>query len=178
MHASDVRTELLESGHSSWNTGSRGLGLCVPLPCWVQKEECGASHEETRPAAVHPDLGVEGLIDVDPIVLAVRQGVGAPLPDEAGRRVGVDGTAQEHCLLLVEIASNIAHRLVHCQHGLVQVCKDTAPVESGPADPKAGGWVFWQPAGKAKPPSRDASREPDALPAHKLDHPLEAGEWT
>lgn len=88
------------------------------------------SHEETKPAAAHPDLGVEGLIDVDPIVLAVRQGVQAPLPDEAGRWVGVDRTAQEHRLLLVEVASNIAHCLVYCQHWLVQVCKGTAPVES------------------------------------------------
>lgn len=99
----------------------------MPLPCWVQKEERGASCEESRPAAVHPDLGVEGLIDVDPIVLVVRQGVGAPLPDEAGRWVGVDSTAQEHRLLLVEVAANIAHCLVHRQHGLVQVCQGHSP---------------------------------------------------
>lgn len=132
----------------------------------MQKEECGASHEETRLATVHPDLGVEGLIDVDPIVLAVRQGVRAPLPDEAGRRVGVDSTAQEHRLLLVEVASNIAHCLVHRQHGLIQVCKDTTPGGSGLADPKVGGWVFWQPHRKAKLLSREASREPDGLPTH------------
>lgn len=43
--------------------------------------------------AARPDLSVEGLIDVDPVVLAMGQGIGAPLPDEAGRRVGVDSTA-------------------------------------------------------------------------------------
>lgn len=110
------------------------------------------SHEGTRPAAVCPDLGVEGLIDIDPIVLAVGQGVGAPLPDEAGRWVGVDGTAQEHSLLLVEVASNIAHRLVHRQHWFIQVCKGTAPTESGLGDPKVGGLGSWKPLGKPKPP--------------------------
>lgn len=102
-----------------------------------------------RPAAVHPDLGVEGFIDVDPIVLAVGQGVGAPLPDEAGRRVGVDSTAQEHRLLLVEVASNVAHRLVHRQHRLIQVCKDTAPGRSGLGDPHGGGaWAPGSPPGE------------------------------
>ena len=96
------------------------------------------SREET---AARPDLGVEGLVDVHPVVLAVRQGVGAPLPDEAGRWVGVDSAAQEHRLLLVEVASNIAHGLVHRQHGLIQVCEGTAPVESelGDPPPKVGG---------------------------------------
>lgn len=106
-----------------------------PLPCWVQ-EECRVSHEGTRPATAHPDLGVEGLIDVHPIVLAVGQGIRAPLPDEAGRRVGVDSTTQEHRLLLVEVASNIAHCLMHRQHWLIQVCKGTGPTESGLGYPK------------------------------------------
>lgn len=43
--------------------------------------------------AAHPDLSVERLVDVNPIVLAVGQGVGASLPDKAGGRVGADGTA-------------------------------------------------------------------------------------
>lgn len=88
------------------------------------------SHKETRPPTAHPDLGVEGLIDVHAVVLAVGQGVRAALPDEAGRRVGVDSAAQEHRLLLVEVASNVTHCLVHRQHRLVQVCKGTAPVVS------------------------------------------------
>ena len=65
----------------------------------------------------------------------MRQGVGAPLPDETGRWVGVDRTAQEHRLLLVEVASDIAHRLVHRQYWLVQVCKGTVTVESELHDP-------------------------------------------
>lgn len=89
--------------------------------------------------ATHPDLSVEGLIDVDPVVLAMGQGIRAPLPDEAGRRVGVDSTAQEHRLLLVEVASHIAHCLVHRQHWLVQVCKGTAPMKSGLGHPKVRG---------------------------------------
>lgn len=97
------------------------------------------SPEEARPAAAHPDLGVEGLVDVHAVVLAVGQGVGAALPDEAGGRVGVDRAAQEHRLLLVEVAPDVAHRLVHRQHRLVQVCKDTAPGESGMGDPEAVG---------------------------------------
>lgn len=123
-----------------------------PLPCWVQEEECKLSHKETRPAIAHPDLGVEGLIDVDSIVLAVGQGVGAPLPDEACRWVGVDSTAQEHRLLLVEVASNITHCLVHCQHRLIQVCKDTAPAESGLDDSNVEDLGSWQLSEKAEPP--------------------------
>lgn len=65
----------------------------------------------------------------------MRQGVGAPLPDETGRWVGVDRTAQEHRLLLVEVASDIAHRLVHRQYWLVQVCKGTVMVELELHDP-------------------------------------------
>lgn len=133
----------------------------------MQEQEC--SQEETRPAAACPHLGVERLIDVDAIVLAVGQGVRAPLPDEAGWRVGVDSAAQEHRLLLVEVASNIAHRLVHRQHWLVQVCEGRAPRESGLGDSKVRSLGSWQPSGKAKPPSKNASREPDALPALKFD---------
>lgn len=122
-------------------------------------------HEGTRPATTaHPDLGVEGLIDVDPIVLAVGQGVRAPLPDEAGRRVGVDSTAQKHRLLLVEVASNVAHRLVHCQHRLVQVCKGTAPGELGLGDPKVGNWAPGSPQGKLSHPQGCFQRA-GALPA-------------
>lgn len=120
------------------------------------------NHEETRPATTRPDLGVEGLVDVNSIVLAVGQGVRAPLPDEASRRVGVDSTAQEHRLLLVEVAANVTHCLVHCQHRLVQVCKGTAPVESGLGDPNVGTWA---PGRESRATLKDVSREPDALPA-------------
>lgn len=55
---------------------------CTPLLCGVQKEECGVSHERAGPAAAHPDL-CRGLVDVNPVVLVVRQvATGAPLPDE------------------------------------------------------------------------------------------------
>lgn len=111
MHASEVGTELLESDHEA-------SVATFPSLAGARARAWGEPRGD-RPAAVRPDLGVEGFIDVHPIVLAVGQGVGAPLPDEAGGWVGVDSTAQEHRLLLVEVASDVAYRLVHRQHGLV-----------------------------------------------------------
>lgn len=135
------------------------------------------SHEGTRPATAHPDLGVEGLIDVHPIVLAVGQGIRAPLPDEAGRRVGVDSTTQEHRLLLVEVASNIAHCLMHRQHWLIQVCKGTAPMESGLDYSKERSWAPGSPQGKLSCPQGSFQRARySPSPASLTD--LSSGDWT
>lgn len=68
-------------------------------------------------------LSVKRLIDVHSIVLALLDEHVSTLPDESRGRVGVDGAAKEHCLLLVVAATHIADSLVHCQNWSVKVCK-------------------------------------------------------
>lgn len=72
-------------------------------------------------ACVHMYLSVKRLVDVHPVVLALLNELVPTLPDKSCRRVGVDGAAQEHCLLLVVTATHITDGLVHCQHGCVKV---------------------------------------------------------
>lgn len=64
-------------------------------------------------------LCVKRLIDVYSHVLVLLEVAAAPLPDEAGGRVGVDRAAQEHRALLVVAAPLFIDRLVHRQQGLV-----------------------------------------------------------
>lgn len=68
-------------------------------------------------------LSVERLVDVHPVVLALLDEHVPTLPDESCGRVGVDGAAQEHRLLLVVAATHITDGLVHRQHRCVKVCK-------------------------------------------------------
>lgn len=68
-------------------------------------------------------LSVKRLVDVYPVVLALFDEHVPTLPDESCGRVGVDGAAQEHRLLLVVAATHITDGLVHRQHRCVKVCK-------------------------------------------------------
>lgn len=72
---------------------------------------------------VHVYLSVKRLVDVHSIVLTLFNEHVPALPDESCRRVGVDGAAQEHRLLLVVTATHIADGLVHRQDGCVEVYK-------------------------------------------------------
>lgn len=82
--ASHPDTELMTSGQSP--------DLSTTMPRLPSSSSPRVQDRAEEPAA-HPDLSVERLVDVNPIVLAVGQGVGASLPDKAGGRVGADGTA-------------------------------------------------------------------------------------
>lgn len=68
-------------------------------------------------------LSVKRLVDVHPVVLALFDEHVPTLPDESCGRVGVDGAAQEHRLLLVVTATHITDGLVHCQNRCVKVYK-------------------------------------------------------
>lgn len=77
-------------------------------------------------AYVHAYLCVKWLVDVHSVVLALFDEHAPTFPDESRWRVGVDGAAQEHGLLLVVTTAHIANGLVHCQNWCVKVCKNTA----------------------------------------------------
>lgn len=66
-------------------------------------------------------LSVKRLVDVHSIVLTLFNEHVPALPDKSCRRVGVDGAAQEHRLLLVVTTTHIADGLVHRQDGCVEV---------------------------------------------------------
>lgn len=86
----------LTSDLSALNFHPRPCGLQAPTQALVSRPQPQGSLsgvQECAETAPHPDLSIERLVDVNPIVLAVGQGVGAPLPDKAGGRVGTDGTA-------------------------------------------------------------------------------------
>lgn len=68
-------------------------------------------------------LSVKRFIDVHSVVLALFNEHVPTFPDESCGRVGVDGAAQEHRLLLVVTATHIADGLVHRQNWCVKVCK-------------------------------------------------------
>lgn len=68
-------------------------------------------------------LSVKRFVDVHSIVLALFDEHVPTFPDESCGRVGVDGAAEEHCLLLVVTATHIADGLVHGQNRCVKVCK-------------------------------------------------------
>lgn len=68
-------------------------------------------------------LSVQWLVDVHSVVLALLDEHVSTLPDESCRRVGVDGAAQEHRLLLVVAAAHVTDGLVNRQHWGVQVYK-------------------------------------------------------
>ena len=71
---------------------------------------------------VHVYLSVKRLVDVHSVVLALLNERVAAFPDESRGRVGVDGAAQEHRLLLVVAAAHVADGLVHRQNWCVEVC--------------------------------------------------------
>lgn len=71
---------------------------------------------------VHVYLSVKRLVDVHSIVFALFDGHIFTFPDEACRRVGVNGAAQKHRLLLVVTATHIADGLVHRQNWFVKIC--------------------------------------------------------
>ena len=81
------------------------LAVCVPCVC------------------VHVYLSVKWFIDVYSIVLALFNEHVPTFPDKTCGRVGVDGAAQEHSLLLVVTAPHIADGLVHRENRYVKVCK-------------------------------------------------------
>lgn len=66
-------------------------------------------------------LSVQWLVDVHSVVLALLDEHVPTLPDESCRRVGVDGAAQEHRLLLVVAATHVTDGLVNRQHRCVKV---------------------------------------------------------
>lgn len=68
-------------------------------------------------------LSVQWLIDVHSVVLALLDEHVSTLPDESCGRVGVDGAAQEHRLLLVVAATHVTDGLVNRQHWRVKVYK-------------------------------------------------------
>lgn len=68
-------------------------------------------------------LSVKRLINVHSIVFALLDEHIPTFPDEACGRVGVDGAAQEYCLLLVVTAAHIADGLVYCQNWYIKICK-------------------------------------------------------
>lgn len=76
-----------------------------------------------RCVCVHVYLSVKRLIDVHSVVLALLDEHAPTFPDESGGRVGVDGAAQKHRLLLIVTAAHIADGLVHRQNWCVKVCK-------------------------------------------------------
>lgn len=72
---------------------------------------------------VYVYLSVKGFVDVHSIVLALFDEHVPTFPDEPRGRVGVDGAAQEHRLLLVVTSPYIADGLVHRQNRYIQVCQ-------------------------------------------------------
>lgn len=76
-------------------------------------------------------LSVQWLIDVHSVVLGLLDEHVSTLPDESCGRVGVDGAAQEHCLLLVVAATHVTDGLVNRQHWCVKVYKTQTKVREG-----------------------------------------------
>ena len=77
--------------------------------------------ERTLCARVY--LGEKGLVDLHPLVRALRKHLSATMPAVAHGRVGVGHTAQEHRPLVVELLFSLSYTLVHRHHGVVQVCR-------------------------------------------------------
>lgn len=76
-------------------------------------------------------LSVQWLIDVHSVVLGLLNEHVSTLPDESCGRVGVDGAAQEHCLLLVVAATHVTDGLVNRQNWCVKVYKTQTKVQRG-----------------------------------------------
>lgn len=103
------------------------------LPWWQKRtglkwegkgrKQGATPHLAERLWAVHVYLSVKRLINVHSIVFALLDEHIPTFPDEACGRVGVDGAAQEYCLLLVVTAAHVADGLVYCQNWYIKICK-------------------------------------------------------
>lgn len=82
---------------------------------------CKAGSSSSGPQAY---LGEEGLIDLHSLVGALRQVLPAAPPAVTHRRVGVGRAAEEHRPLVVELLLSLAHTLMNCHHGVIQICRD------------------------------------------------------